>query len=166
MTTEATGSEPKKTWIGRIIEAVLSIFHKAETVVDDIFKVADKVVNEIKVLEPSAAVQWLESGIETLFPASIPFIDGIRLFIPKAAGLIANVDSTVTTDEAKIEAFLKHLEDLEAAGELTLKAGALNTLNAAIQQFISTNQGITTLTPQMSLAGAQVAHDQTLGLPA
>lgn len=150
------------SWIGNLFAKVVGLFHKVEKVADDIFKVADSFVNKVKVLEQSEVGQFIEKEITDLFPQFKGLEDAIKIWFPRAAGLLANVEDTVHSDEAKIEAFLAHLATLKANAP-TLYAGALNTLNADLQQLLAGNTGVVQLTPQMSLAGSQLAHDPTLG---
>lgn len=155
MTTNA------KTWIGNLIAEIVGLFHKAENVVDDIFKTADDFVNRVKVLGGSQIGQFLESGIETVFPASTAVINAVKVWFPQAAAKLAGVQGTVASDEGKVQAFIDHINNLKES-DGTLYAGTLNTLNADLQQLIAGVKDVTTLTPQMSIAGAQVAHDPTL----
>lgn len=151
----------QKTWIGQLIADIVNIFHKAETVVDDIFKMADDFVNQAKTLESSQIGQFLESGIESLFPASTAIINAVKIWFPQAAAKLAGVQGTVASTEGKVQAFIDHITSLKES-DPTLYAGTLNTLNADLQQLIAGVKDVTTLTPQMSIAGAQVAHDPAL----
>lgn len=150
------------TWIGTLFQKIVSIFHSAEDVEKVIFTAADNFVNVVKNLETSQIGQFLETGIEAAFPQFAGLVGAIHLWLPKVAGLMAGVQGTIVSDEAKVEAFLAHLATLKA-NEPILYAGALNTLNAATQQLLATNTGVTSLTPPMSLASAQVVHDEKLG---
>lgn len=150
------------SWIGNLFASIVAIFHKAETIGDQILKTADGFVNAAKVLESSQVGQFIETEIEDLFPQFKGAIDAVKTWFPAAAGRIANVQSTVTTDEAKVQAFLDYANGLKTSAP-TEYAGVLTTLNASLQQLLAGVSNVTSLTPQMSLAAAPVAHDATLG---
>lgn len=156
-------STEKKTWIGGVIAAIVSIFHKAENIADEILKQADKFVNAIKALEESQVGQFIETTLESLFPASSGLVSAGQLWLAKISTLITNTESELAkSDEDKIKDLVNYLSKLKGADPV-LYAGLLNTLSAAYQQFLSSNTGVTALTIPMSLAAAQPAHDETLG---
>jgi len=150
------------SFVGKLIAAVVNIFHKAEPIVDQLVTWADDLVNIIKKAEASEAGQLLESGIEAAFPESLPLINAFKLWLPRIGSLLAGTSAELEkTDEQKLEDLLKYLNSLKAS-DAVLYAGILNTLNAAIQQFFSSNQGVN-LPVAQSLSIAQVVHDPTLG---
>lgn len=151
-----------QTFVGKLIAAVVGIFHKAAPIVDEITNIADKFINELKVLEESQAGQFIESTIETIVPASTGLINGIKLWLPEIAGIItAGKVEEGKSDEQKLKDLVNYLSGLKTADPV-LYAGALNTLNAAVQQYLATNQGVILPVPQ-SLAIAPVVHDPSLG---
>lgn len=166
MSTEETAdSSAPQTWVGKLIAGILNIFHKAEPIVDEIVGQADKVVNVIKTLESSQVGQFLIDGVETIIPSSTGLINAFNLWFPKIAGIITTAQvETGKTDAQKVQDLITYLQGLKT-NDPVLYAGALNTINTAVQQFLSTNQGVILTIPQ-SLAIGQVAHDPTLGVAA
>lgn len=152
------------TFFSNLLQKVIGLFHKAEDVAEDVFHVSDNFVNAFKKLESSEIGQFLESGIESLFPQYAGLVNAIKLWLTSASAKLANVEGEVHTDEAKIQAFLDYLSALKVNSP-TLYAGTLNTFNADLQQLLAgaTN---TSLTPQMSLVAAQAIHDENLGTTA
>jgi hypothetical protein len=151
-----------KTFVGKLIASVVDLFHKAEPIVDQLVHWAEDIVNVIKKAEASQAGQLLESGIESVFPVSVPLFNAFKLWLPRAASLIAGTsDHSDKTDHEKIEDLLDYLEILKTKDPV-LYAGILNALNAAIQQFFTTNQGVD-LPVSQSLVIAQLVHEPSLG---
>lgn len=150
------------SFLKTLLTKAISIFHKAEDVEQSLFHEADALVDKIKTLEKSEIVQFLETGIETAFPVTIPFIATIKLWLTNASAKLANVQGVITTDEGKLEAFLDYLAKLKTDSP-TLYAGVLTTLNADYQQLRAGLEN-TSLTPQMSLVAAVAVHtDGELG---
>lgn len=156
-------STTNKSWIGNAIAAVVGIFHKAETIADSLIQEADDFANTIKKIEESSAVQFLEQGIETFFPASTGLINAARLWLGKLSDVLTNSSAEVVkTDAQKLTDLTTYLNKVKAVDEVTY-SGLLTTINAGYQQFKANNTGVTGLTTPMSLAAAPVAHDPTLG---
>lgn len=156
-------TENKKTWLGSIIASIVSFFHHADDVIDDIAAWANELVNIIKKAEASEAGQLLEAGVKIAFPASSTLISAFKLWLPVISSQISNVETFEDlTDEQKVQELLGYLAQLKKSNPV-IYAGTLNTLNAAIQQFFATNMGVVQLTKEASLAIAPVAHDSTLG---
>jgi hypothetical protein len=155
-------SNTPTTFVGKLIAAAVSIFHKAVPLVDEIVKDANIFVNEFKIIEASQAGQFLEATIETLIPASTGLINAAKLWLPKIAGLITNIGAEVDkSDEEKVADLVNYLNGLKLSDSV-LYAGVLNTINAAYQQFRSTNQGVV-LPVSQSLSIAPIVHDPNLG---
>jgi Cu2+-containing amine oxidase len=160
-------SNTPSTIVGKLIAAVVSIFHKAEPIVDDITNIANKLVNGIKAFKAAhpELVQDIEILIETVIPASTGLINAVKLAFPKAAAVIANVTTEESkTDQEKYQDLINYLTSLKT-NDAVLYAGALNTINAWFQQFIASNQGVN-LPVSQSLAIAPIVHDPTLGVAA
>lgn len=150
------------TVVGKLIAAVVSIFHKAEPIVDEIVNDANIFVNEFKILEASDVGQFVEVGLETLIPASTGLIEAAKLWLPRVSVLLTNIQSEESkTDEQKVQDLLAYANTLKA-NDNVLYAGLMNTLNVAYQQFRANNQGVV-LPVSQSLAIAPVSHDPSLG---
>lgn len=150
-----------QTFLGKIIATVVAIFHKVAPVVDQFVLIADSIVNELKVLEASNIGQFLETTLETLIPASTGLVSAFKLALPKVAGILtAGAIELGKTDQQKMTDLISYLSGLKTSDPV-LYAGTLNTLNASIQQFLTTNSGVLLSVPQ-SLMIAQVAHNPTL----
>lgn len=150
------------TAVGKLIAAVVSIFHKAEPIVDEIVNDANIFVNEFKILEASDVGQFVEVGLETLIPASTGLIEAAKLWLPRVSVLLTNIQSEESkTDEQKVQDLLAYANTLKV-NDNVLYAGLMNTLNVAYQQFRANNQGVV-LPVSQSLAIAPVSHDPSLG---
>lgn len=150
------------SFLKTLLEKAIGIFHKVEDVEQSLFHEADALINKIKTLEKSEIVQFLETGLETAFPVTVPFISTIKIWLAESSAKLANVQGEVVKDEDKIQAFLDYLNNLKA-GSPTLYAGVLTTLNADYQQLRAGLEN-KSLTPQMSLVAAVAVHtDGNLG---
>lgn len=153
------------TVIGKAIAKVIALFHKVEAIIDVIIDDADKFVNTLKNLEASDAGQFLEIGIEALFPSATDLINAGKLWLPKLAGVILNIkDEENKTDEQKLADLIAYAAHLKA-NDMVAYTGLLTTLNVAYQQFVTTNKGIAFTIPQ-SFVASPVNHDENLGVAA
>lgn len=157
----STTTSTPQTLVGKLIAIVVGIFHKADPIIDQFALWADNLINKVKILEASDVGQFIEKEIEDFIPASTGLIDAFKLWLPKVAGIItAGKVEADKTDAQKLTDLVTYLGTLKIADPV-LYAGILNTLNASVQQFYSTNGGVV-LPVSQSLAIAQVVHDPTL----
>lgn len=154
------------TFLKGLLQKAIDLFHKVENVEKEVFTEADAFVDKVKTLEKSEVVQFLETGIETAFPATTPIINTIRMWLTSTSAKLANVQDTVVKDEDKVSAFLDHLNTLKVSDPV-LYAGILTTLNASYQQMrINLSDNPPVLPPQTSLVAAVAVHTNgTLNLP-
>lgn len=126
-----------------------------------IISTADKLVNELKVLEASDAGQFLEGTIEAVVPASTGLVNAFKLWLPV---VVTDLNWVVVeegkTDAQKIADAVAYLKQLKISNP-DAYAGQLNTLNALIQKWMSDNQGEGITMPQ-ALAISQINHSSDL----
>lgn len=150
-----------ESFFSNLLHKAVSLFGEVKLEADKVFHFADQFVNTVKKLESSEVGQFIEIGIETAFPVTTVPINAIKLWFTNAAAKLANVEGSVHTDEAKIQAFLDYLNGLKVS-DATLYAGTLNTLNASLQKLLA-GDGAHNLTTPMALVASQLVHDETLG---
>ena len=158
-------SKKPTTVVGKLIAAVVSIFHKVEPIVDEITDWSNDLVNGIKKFDGDhpELVNEVETLIETVVPASTGLINAAKLAFPKAANIIVFAkDEEGKTDQQKYQDLMNYLKGLQTSDPV-LYAGALNTINAWFQQFFATNDGTIVLPVSQSLAIAPIVHDPSLG---
>ena len=151
----------KLNFFASVWSAVTSLFNHAEDEAKLISKVADAIVNEIKVLQGNALVQFLEIGlitvVETINPKLTPLIAGLQLALPKALNAVSGIDAEVNkTPLQQADDLTKYLANLKSVSG-TLYAGALVGINAQVQQYFAQNSGIIASNEQV-LTSAIVQH--------
>lgn len=145
----------------KVLDAFVSIFKKAKTIEQKIAEFADKLVNGVKTFQANPTVQFFESGIvkiaESVDPALIPLISGIELALPKILSVIqTGTDEINKPEQEQLNDFVAYLQKIKGING-TVYAGLLATLNAAIQKYITDNNGIIATDAQVITAG-QAAH--------
>lgn len=125
--------------------------------------IADKLVNEIKTLEASAAGQFVETTIETLIPASTGLINAFRLQLPVwVIDLNWAADEEGKTDDQKWQDAVTYLNGIV---DPDVRAAQLNTLKALFSKFFAGNSGHALTMPQ-SLTISQPSHDPAIATAA
>lgn len=154
MSTE-TGNE---NWFQKAWNWITGEVKQLVTIEQHIATFVDKTVNFLKT-DPTAV--FIENGLvtiaETVNPALTPMIQGLELEIPKILHLVSNGELEAAKPIGQqAEDLLAYLSKLKN-GSSSVYAGILATINAAIQYYVTSNNGIVS-SPAQLLATGQVNH--------
>src|ERR1700753_2805455 len=155
----AASAAPQENFFEKVWDEIENLFKKATTIEQDIATFANNVVNKLVALQGNQTVQFLESDLvtiaESINPALTPMISGIELELPKILTIIkGGVAEASKTDSEQLNDFITYIETLKGITG-TVYAGLLGTLNAAVQNYITSNAGIV-VAPSKLLATGQV----------
>ena len=147
--------------LSHLWDKVKSFFSGASGTVHEIVTIADKIANEIKVLDESQVGQFLTVTIETIIPSTTGLINAFQLWLPKiVTDLNWAVQEDGKTDAQKVTDAVNYLSKLKASNP-DAYASQLNSINALIQKWLSDNQGAG-LNIQQALTISQVNHNPNL----
>lgn len=133
----------------------------------NISKFGNAVVNEFKALEANPtidlAAEWFVKIAEGIDPGLTPLISGIELEFPKIINFVTGVLGEVAKPvNAQLSDGLNALQTVKAING-TVYAGALGTINAAVQEYVISNNATTVqpATASQLLTSAVIVHAQT-----
>lgn len=148
-------SDTSPNFIQRALHAIGSLLGFIKKEATDLVHIADKVVDELKAFDGTAAGKIVETAASLIAP---DLVNAFKLWLPTAFKALnwAN-DEISKTDEQIFEDALKYVSGLKG----DYKAVQLNGLQSLIAKWLADNNGIA-LPIQQALTISQVVHNPTM----